>query len=58
MFHNPNAIHKVNPDAFSDISHIFYSEEEGVTGFHQPYDVLNSITVVVTTKPETEVDVA
>lgn len=58
MFHNPNAIHKVSPDAFSDISHIFYSEEEGFTGFHQPYDVLNSMTVVVTTKPETEVDAA
>lgn len=54
MFHNPNAIHKVNPDAFSEISHIFYSKDEGFTGFHQPYDVLNSMTAVVTTKVEVE----
>ncbi len=48
MFHNPNAKHPVDPQSFSDISHIFYSEEEGFHGFHQPYDVLGSITLVVT----------
>lgn len=47
MFHNPNAINKVNPEAFSDISHVFYSEDEGFTGFHQPYDELNSMTLVI-----------
>lgn len=57
MFHNPNARKKVNPVAFSDISHVFYSEDNGFTGYHQPYDVLNSMTVVITTKPDSETDV-
>ncbi|UYG09313.1 hypothetical protein [Halomonas sp. M4R1S46] len=52
MFHNPNARHPVDPNAFSDISHIFYSEEKGFHGFHQPYDVLGSITMVVTAAEE------
>lgn len=50
MFHNPNAKLPVDPNAFSDISHIFYSEEEGFYGFHQPYDVLGSITFVTEAK--------
>lgn len=49
MFHNPNARHPVNPNVFSDISHIYYTEEKGFHGFHQPYDVLGSITMVMTT---------
>ena len=48
MFHNPNAKYPVNPDTFNDISHIFYSEKDGFTGYHQPYDVLGSMTIVVT----------
>ncbi|WOA31780.1 hypothetical protein [Alloalcanivorax xenomutans] len=52
MFHNPNAKNPVDPDAFSDISHIFYSKDEGFYGYHQPYDVLGSITVVVTEAKE------
>jgi hypothetical protein len=36
----------------SDISHVFYSEKEGFTGFRQPYDVLGSMTVVVTSQKE------
>lgn len=52
MFHNPNARHPVDPNAFSDISHIFYTEEKGFYGFHQPYDVLGSITMVLTTAEE------
>lgn len=48
MFHNPNAKHPLDPNAFSDISHIFYSENDGFHGYHQPYDVLGSITIVVT----------
>jgi hypothetical protein len=47
MFHNPNAKIHVNPNMFSDISHIFYSEEKGFHGYHQPYDVLESITNVI-----------
>jgi len=47
MFHNPRAINPVDPEIFPDISHIFYSEADGFTGFHQPYDVLGSITIVV-----------
>ncbi len=49
MFHNPKATIPLDPEIFPDISHIFYSEQDGFTGFHQPYDVLGSITVVVTT---------
>ena len=48
MFHNPNAKHPLDPNAFPDISHIFYSEDEGFHGYHQPYDVLGSITLIVT----------
>lgn len=48
MFHNPNAKHPVDPNAFPDISHIFHSEDDGFYGYHQPYDVLGSITLVVT----------
>ena len=59
MFHNTNAKHPVNPNDFDDISHIFYSEEDGFTGYHQPYDVLSSITVVLTEKePELESEVS
>ena len=47
MFHNPNAKYPVDPVAFNDISHIMYSEDEGFTGYHQPYDVLGSMTLVV-----------
>ncbi len=52
MFHNPNAKYPVDPNAFSDISHVFYSEDEGFHGYHQPYDVLGSITLVVTEAKE------
>lgn len=52
MFHNPNAKHPVDPNAFSDISHIFYSKDEGFHGHHQPYDVLGSITLVITESKE------
>jgi hypothetical protein len=49
MFHNPNAKHPVNPDYFDDISHISYIDGE-FAGMHQPYDVLGSITLVVSPK--------
>jgi hypothetical protein len=52
MYHNPKAKHPIDPDLFPDISHVFYSEEDGFTGFHQPYDVLGSMTVVVTSQKE------
>lgn len=51
MFHNPLAKTPVDPNMFQDISHIFYSEEHGFTGHHQPYDVLGSITIVMSVKP-------
>lgn len=47
MFHNSNAKYPLDPNAFPDISHIFYSEAEGFHGHHQPYDVLGSVTIVV-----------
>lgn len=52
MFHTPNARHPVNSEAFSDISHIIYSKTKRFYGFHQPYDVLGSITLVLTEKSE------
>ena len=50
MFHNPYAKIPVNPDLFHDISHVMYSDEHGFTGYHQPYDVLGSVTIVVEPK--------
>ncbi|MNV09308.1 hypothetical protein D3C71_997970 [compost metagenome] len=47
LYHNPSAIHPVDPNIFPDISHVFHSEDEGFYGYHQPYDVLGSITVVI-----------
>lgn len=47
MYHNPNAIIPVDPDHFSDISHMFYSEEKGFHGIFQPYEVLGSVTIAV-----------
>ncbi len=49
MFHNPNAKHPIPEQLFSDISNIHYSEEEGFFGYHQPYDVLESITLIFST---------
>lgn len=47
MYHNPNAIKPVDPDHFSDISHMFYSEEKGFHGIINPYEVLGFVTIVV-----------
>ena len=47
MFHNPNAKYPLDPNSFTDISHIWYSDEDGYYGFHQPYDVLGSITISI-----------
>lgn len=47
MFHNPNAIYPVDLDHFSDISHIFFSEEKGFHGIFKPYEVLGSITIAL-----------
>lgn len=52
MFHNPVAKHPVEPNVFRDISHIFYSKKDGFHGYHQPYDVLGSITIVVTERED------
>jgi hypothetical protein len=52
MFHNPRAGSPVNPDHFADISHILYSDDDGFVGIHQPYDVLGSITVVISPQEE------
>lgn len=51
MYHNPRAIHKVDPDLFPDISHMFFDEEsKQLWGRMQPYDVLSSVTHVVLPK--------
>lgn len=50
MYHNPKAIHPVEEHYFPDISHMHYEENDGFVGYIQPYDVLNSITVVLCPK--------
>ncbi|WP_428035990.1 hypothetical protein [Amphritea sp.] len=47
MCHNTKATNPIDPKIFPDISHIYYTEEEGFTGIMRPYDVLSSITFVV-----------
>ncbi|MBT9241055.1 hypothetical protein [Vibrio splendidus] len=57
MYHNPNALHPVDPNDFPDISHIFKCDETGEEGYFQPYDVLNSHSVVISSEepiPELE----
>lgn len=44
MYHNSKAIYPVNPEWFSDISHLWYDDENGYTGIIQPFDVLTSFT--------------
>lgn len=52
MYHNPKAKHPVNPDWFSTISHTWLDEQEDeFRGYHQPYDVLSSITVTLSADP-------
>jgi hypothetical protein len=48
MFHNPNARIRVNPSCFGDISHTWFDvEKQEFLGYHQPYDVLHSITFTI-----------
>lgn len=47
MYHNPKAINPVNPDWFGDISHLWYDDVNGYTGFIQPFDVLTSFTLTL-----------
>jgi len=46
MYHNPNAKFPVNHDCFGDISHTWFDKEkQEFFGYHQPYDVLHSVTL-------------
>ncbi len=57
MYHNPNAIHPIDPNDFPDISHIINCDENGEEGLFQPYDVLNSTSFVLSSSdpiPELE----
>lgn len=57
MFHNPNAKYPVNPDLFQDISHMMYDlEKEEFYGIFKPYDVLASITFVITSNGTNQSD--
>jgi hypothetical protein len=47
MYHNSNAKHPVNPEWFWDISHLWYDKEQGHYGRIQPYDVLSSVTLTI-----------
>lgn len=51
MYHNPNALHPVDPDAFPDISHINYDEEnEEFMAIRNPNEVFSSVTFVMVPK--------
>jgi hypothetical protein len=53
LFHNPHARIPVPPMCFGDISHVLFdSRREEFVGHYQPYDVLNSITLVISTTEE------
>lgn len=48
MFHNPRAKVPVDPAAFPNITHLWVDEATGqCSGIQQPYDVLSSVTFVV-----------
>ena len=53
MFHNPNALHPVDPNNFPDISHIKIDLDTGECyAISSPNEVFTSITHVLFTKPE------
>jgi hypothetical protein len=57
MYHNPNAKLPINPNWFPSITHIWYDKKENeFRGYHQPYDVLSSITLTITTTGEVSPD--
>jgi len=57
MFHNPRARIQVPPTCFGDISHVVFDADRGkFMGHFQPYDVLNSITVVISKTGDTTRD--
>lgn len=47
MYHNPNATNPIDLNDFPDISHIFDCDESGEKGYYQPYDVLSSTSIVI-----------
>ena len=48
MYHNPNALHPVNPEWFADISHFWWNkEEETLEGYIKEFDVIASITIAI-----------
>ena len=52
MFHNPNALHPINPEWFGTISHTLVDKETGeFRGYHQPYDILSSVTMTLSPQP-------
>jgi hypothetical protein len=52
MFHNPSALHPVDPDWFETISHTWVDKESGeFAGYHQPHDVISSVTMTLSSQP-------
>lgn len=48
MYHNPNALYPVDPDAFPEISHVNYDEEiDEFVFIPNPNEVFSSVTVVL-----------
>lgn len=57
MYHNPRAKIPVNTKCFNDISHMFYDiKNEKFYGYYQPYDVMNSMTIVISPTGKEGVD--
>ncbi len=51
MYHNPNALYPVDPDAFPEISHINYDEEtDEFVALPNPNEIFSSVTFVITLK--------
>lgn len=52
MYHNPNALHPVDPEWFGTISHEWVDKDTGeFMGYHRPYDVLSSVTLTLSSEP-------
>lgn len=53
MYHNPHALLPVDINCFPDISHMFFDEQDLlISGYPVPFEVLNSMTVVLIPKSQ------
>lgn len=53
MYHNPNALYPIDPDAFPDISHVTYDEDlDEFLSIPNPNEIFTSVTIVVVPKTD------